>query len=1150
MAGETHLDSISDFPSLLTYLEEELDWPIDAASFDEATFGYSPAELGLRDEAVGGNIEIKQLRPLVDNQPWGVFFLNLPHKRLSKTIVSNILGRLTVKKRAASSDPGRPAFAKSDLLFIASTGSDRDRRLAFAHFRDDPAGGNAATLELLGWDEDDTPRRLKLTASTLAEKLRWPEDTTNATDWRKQWSAAFGHADTFTNVRDVKAMAVALAALARRIRSRASELIAAQTAEGSMVKLHAAFKEALIHDLTVDGFADTYAQTIAYGLLSTAISRNSGALTQDDLPLNVAATSPFLKEMLATFIEAGGRRGGQDGEGLNFDELGVSEVVRLLQEADMTAVLADFDRRNPDEDPVIHFYELFLKQYDPVQKVKRGVFYTPRPVVGFIVRSVDEVLRNEFGLADGLASTTTWAEMIASKPAIKLPDGAKPSDPFVRILDPATGTGTFLVECVDLIHNTMVGKWKVEGKREDEIRRRWNDYVPKHLLPRLNGFELMMAPYAIAHVKLGLKLWDTGYRFGSDARAQIYLTNALEPAHNLNMQLAFMSEALAHEARAANLAKAAAFTVLIGNPPYSGISSNMQPWAQALVDRFRYIKGKALGERKSWLQNDYVKFFALALRSLENSGAGVIGYITDNSYLDGPTFRGLRYQVATEFSCAQVLDLGGKSTVASTGAKDENVFDIQQGVAILVLDLSPGNRPLVRVGRLRGPVADKFKVLSNLGIAQVANTQGHPRDEFYDFFDRPISSIEVEYSQFPQLNSLFESNSVGVQTSRDHLAVAFTLPELASVIDRLVDASVPDEVLRSEWFSNASPNSKYLPGDTRGWQLSQVRVKLRKSQDQASALVPIAYRPMDKRYFAATELLSDWPRPELASAMRLDGNLCLNVVRRTENDREYDYVLVSDTIPSNHFVSLKDGSYGFPLWSAPQLDGNARLNIAPAFMDRLEELTATSLALQGDRSTGVDRGAFRARQAFDWIYAILHSPKYRMRYSSYLKIDFARIPLPRDGRFFQALVPFGTELVALHLLDPDVSPILVDPKSVRFAGAGDGRVTRTAADFESDAWESGRMYVSDSQWFETVPERVANFHIGGFRPARKWLKDRAARGGKSRSSGRLLTGEDILHYRRMVVAMDRTIDIMVEIDRVIEANGGWPEAFRGMPSSG
>lgn len=631
------LDTITDFPALVDYLRDELEWPIAAdISLDEATYDVTPEEIGLKSSAVGGAIEIKQLRPLNRAQPWGVFFLNLPSAKLPVTLVRNILGKLAIKKRASANSSERAAFARHDLLFIAATGSAPDRRLAFAHFADDDTKGDASTLKVLGWDADDTPRRLGLTESSLRTKLHWPDDPTDADHWRKQWGGAFAHADTRTVVRDSKAMAKALAALARRIRDRARELIDAQTANGSLVKLHKAFKEALIHDLTPEGFADTYAQTIAYGLLSTAISRASGALTQDDMAANVAGTSPFLKEMLGTFIEAGGRKSGK-AQGLDFDELGITEVVELLRNAEMEAVLADFDRRNPDEDPVIHFYELFLKEYDAAQKVKRGVFYTPRPVVGFIVRSVDEVLRTEFGLEDGLASTATWAEVIAASQGredarITLPAGAKDSDPFVRILDPATGTGTFLVECVDLIYKTMVAKWKATGKRASEIKTLWNAYVPAHLLPRLTGFELMMAPYAIAHVKLGLKLADTGYTFGSDARAQIFLTNALEPAQDMDMQLAFMSEALAHEAKAANTAKETRFTVVVGNPPYSPSVSDPPAIIRALE-----IWKKDLNETKSDLNREEWKFLRFSTDLIQKSGVGQIGFIINRDYLDGIT---------------------------------------------------------------------------------------------------------------------------------------------------------------------------------------------------------------------------------------------------------------------------------------------------------------------------------------------------------------------------------------------------------------------------------------------------------------------------------------------------------------------------------
>ena len=353
-------------------------------------------------------------------------------------------------------------------------------------------------------------------------------------------------------------------------------------ARGHLRTLHRAFKSALIHDLSEEAFADTYAQTVTYGLLTAAISRtemsdgrNGTVLTQDDVPDMGPVTNPFLKEMLQEFLKVGGRK-----RGVDFDELGVNEVVDLLrgEQTDLPAILRDFGNRQPGEDPVIHFYERFLKAYDAKLKIKRGVFYTPKPVVSYIVRSVHELLQTEFGLEDGLAATVTWGKMLEKRPDLKLPlltdapnetRTISPGEPFVQILDPATGTATFLVEVIDVIYERLTEKWKAEGLSGEQRKDAWNAYVPKHLLPRLHGYELMMAPYAIAHMKIGLKLSETGYRFDTEERARVYLTNALEPWQK---QLTLPDfEALAHEAEAVNRIKQyKRFAVVVGNPPYAG----------------------------------------------------------------------------------------------------------------------------------------------------------------------------------------------------------------------------------------------------------------------------------------------------------------------------------------------------------------------------------------------------------------------------------------------------------------------------------------------------------------------------------------------------------------------------------------------------
>jgi predicted helicase len=402
--------------------------------------------------------------------------------------------------------------------------------------------------------------------------------------WRAQWSSAFslGYGQV---INDAKTLALAMAELAKRIRRRVNTVLALENDSGHLRQMHKAFKDNLIADLSDDAFADMFAQTITYGLFTARASRSSGALVADNLADMVPSTNPFLKELLGSFLSAAGRARSRQ-KRVDFDELGINEVVTTLREVPMDAVLRSFNATKPGDDPVIHFYEDFLKAYDRAMRAKRGVFYTPSPVVQFIVRSVDEILKTEFGIEDGLASTISWGEMMVRKPELKLPNFCTAATPFVQVLDPATGTGTFIVEVITQIHAHMLAKWRKQGKlTKDQWQPLWVGYVKHHLLPRLYAFELMMAPYAIAHMKIGLKLAETGYTFPVDGpRVNVFLTNALEPAHTINPGLAFEAPMLAHEAAAANRVKEQlAATVIVGNPPYSGDSGNQGDWITKLM---------------------------------------------------------------------------------------------------------------------------------------------------------------------------------------------------------------------------------------------------------------------------------------------------------------------------------------------------------------------------------------------------------------------------------------------------------------------------------------------------------------------------------------------------------------------------------------
>jgi hypothetical protein len=521
------LANIRTFPSLVRYLRDRMGWPIETDDFEQLTFEYSPEELGIDAKNAAKIQEIRRLRPLVPNQPWGIFFVKFEPKRLPVIALRRILSQVALKKRASANRAERQAWVADDLLFVSNYGEGDERKISFAHFSVPGDRIELPTLKVLGWDNLDTALHLAEVARELTSRLAWPDDANNVELWRSTWRGAFTlrHGEVVTTSKE---LSISLAQLAQAIRDRIRTALRIETDQGPLTKLMKAFQEALVHDLDADGFADMYAQTIAYGLLSARIS-DPEKKTADDFAAHMR-TNPFLRELMETFLKVGGRRGKAGGPGIDFDELGVSEVVDLLDAAQMEAVIQDFGDKNRQEDPVIYFYELFLSEYDNQLKVQRGVFYTPQSVVSYIVRSVHELLQTEFGIVDGLADPITWGEMLNRHPGLKLPPltdvpgetkTISPDEPFVQILDPATGTATFLVETIDVIHRTLVAKWQKQGLSDAQQRTAWNEYVPKHLLPRLHAYELMMAPYAIAHMKLGLKLHETGYRFGTGTRPHL-----------------------------------------------------------------------------------------------------------------------------------------------------------------------------------------------------------------------------------------------------------------------------------------------------------------------------------------------------------------------------------------------------------------------------------------------------------------------------------------------------------------------------------------------------------------------------------------------------------------------------------------------------
>jgi len=1123
------LQEIKTLPSLLKYLKDDLNWPIGSDATEDVTFDYDPAELGF-DTASTANIEeVRQLRPLTAGQKWGIFWVKFGKKQLPVQMLRRALGNLVVKKRASTKKTDKAAWQMHDLLFISAYGDDSNRHITFAHFSQEEDSENSLpVLKVLGWDDDDTLLHLKHTYKTLVSSLDWDKtDTTDPDAWRKQWSSAFtlGHREV---INTTKELVEQLAKLATVIKKSVLTSIKAETEKGPWRKLMLAFQKTLIKDLDEDQFADVIAQTISYGLLTARLS-SDGQISLKNLVDMVPSTNPFLKELLQHFLTSAGMKGLFD-----VDEAGINDVVELLNHANAQAIRNDFGKKTDGEDPVIHFYEHFLGAYNKKLKVERGVFYTPQPIVSYIVRSVHELLQKEFGLEDGLADTSTWAEVKSKNNSLKLPEGIKDPkiEPFVQILDPATGTATFLIEVIDVIHATMIAKWNKERISKADQIKKWNTYVPTHLLPRLYAYELMMAPYAIAHMKVGLKLNETGFTaweiLGPENRANIFLTNALEPWEKQLNLIGF--DALAHEAAAVNeIKRQKHFTVIIGNPPYSGISANMSDAIVDLVEPYKKINGVTLGERKIWVQDDYKKFIRFSQLKLETTCCGVLGFITNHGFINEPTSRGMRHNLLGTFPRVTVLDLHGslkKREACPDGSPDRNVFDIEPGVAISFFRSGGREGAGVVHGELWGLREAKYDWLLRNTVGTTKWAAASPSPEFYLFIPQN-DDTRAEFSHFLSITDIFESGSNGIQTSRDHVVYGFRQAECRSVIEdfRLEETSLSTKELREKYWPGKKV-ANYAPGDTRGWRVQEARKDLRQDTEWEAKFRRALYRPFDFQMLFYADYMIDWPRTEVMSQMlRPNLSLCVGRAGSAADNQEWNITFVANTLVDMNLF-YRGGNVSYPLRFAPVPDGldfdcKPRPNFKGTFLNDLSRTLGLPQTRDFDLPASVT-----PEDIFHYVYAVFHSPGYRSRYAEFLKIDFPRLPLTGSLELFRTLARLGAELTALHLLE---SPRLDQPIT-EFIGSRNTEVDKVS-------WSRDTVWMDKAQTsgIRGVREPVWEFHIGGYQVCEKWLKDR---------KGRKLTKEDIEHYRKIVVAISETIRLMAEIDKVIDEHGGWPSAFQ------
>ncbi|MFW6116372.1 MAG: type ISP restriction/modification enzyme [bacterium] len=799
-----------------------------------------------------------------------------------------------------------------------------------------------------------------------------------------------------------------------------------------------AFAEVLVPELdepeNVGQFADMFAQTLAYGLFSARILHERGTFTRQRAQGLIPKTNPFLRDLF--YYITGPRLEDEPYAGL------VEDLVQLLALADMHAVLADFGKRTRQEDPTLHFYETFLAAYDPELRDRRGVRYTPNPVVSYIVRSVDILLKDKFGLPRGLADTT------------RLPDGTHK----LLLLDPACGTATFLYGVIDLIREDFM---------KAENAGMWAGYVRDHLLPRIFGFELLMAPYAVAHFKLALQLaghdlsetqqpiW--AYDFKSDERNNVYLTNTLEaPEHDFEQASLFGSTRIvAEEAQAANVVKKdLPIMVVLGNPPYAGHSANDNPWIDGLlkgelpdgtkVRSYYEVDGHPLRERNTkWLQDDYVKFIRFAQRRIDQTGGGILAFITNNGYLDNPTFRGMRQALMESFNEIYVLDLHGnarKGEVAPDGSPDENVFDIMQGVAIGIMVRTSGQKSsTVYHAHSWGAREAKYARLVENDISTIEWQELSPASPFYLFIPQE-TDLRAEYQEGRSLEQLTSLRSIGMNTHRDGFAIAFEPSILQCRISDLVGEA-----------SNDTLRERYGLNDTYDFSLSEARHALRSTDDRVSFILPCVYRPFDFRFIVYHPSILDRPRRALNKHFVRRDNVGLVTTRQTQ---EPFAALVTSQVCGQHKIVAKyDGSYVFPLYLYPDEDpatlfdntatspwqpdpnyGNRVPNLSEGFVEDFEE--RLGIFFDPHKTDTVPGEIFGPRDGLAYIYAVFHSPTYRERYAEFLKIDFPRVPLTSDEDLFWNLVELGSELIDLHLMDHPKLAVTI----TSFPVPGDNRV--------------------------------------------------------------------------------------------------------------
>ena len=842
--------------------------------------------------------------------------------------------------------------------------------------------------------------------------------------------------------------------------------------------LYESFEKYLITGIDKDDFCDLYAQTLTYGLF-TARLRCKNEFDRREAFYVIPKTFGILRDIFRI---------------ISLEDIPeqmewiIDDIAYLLAHVDVNNVFEKYKMEKKGEDPVIYFYENFLTEYDPKEREKRGVYYTPHPVVSYIVRSLNIILKENFGISDGL------------------------SDKKVTVLDPAGGTLSFLEEAIKIATDEFKEKYGVGSLK---------GFIKDHILHDFYAFELMMAPYVIGHMRLSFLLNDYGYELSSDERIKYYLTNTLDMNVISDSAIPIISSISDESKNAENVKKEIPILVIMGNPPYSIQSGTLSKDARALVEKYKYINGERIKEKGALqfeknIQDDYVKFIAFAQWKIELAGEGVLGFITNHSYLDNPTLRGMRQSLMNTFNEIYILDLHGNSLKKERcpdGSKDENIFDIRQGVAIAFFVKKKDVKEYeVCHSQIWGTREKKYEFLLANDIKTTEWKKLEPKSEFYLFVSRDEELLE-DYENFVKITDIFPVNSTGIVTARDNFVIDTDKKALESRILNFKNSKLSDDDLHTFFQINKK----------KGWNIRKAWNSLQSISDYdlSKYILPVLYRPFDVRWISYHDSLIWTPSKRVMHHM-MQENLGLLTCRQ-QNKVGFCHALVCGNIVESSAVSNKtrEINYLFPLYLYPSADKNEM------FEENLSTEKQSNIKPEIlDMFTGYYGKQLLPEEIFYYIYAVLYSNTYRTKYAEFLKIDFPRIPFTNDYDVFVKMSALGKRLTLLHLLQSSE----LDPPIAKFQGAGDSAVNKVAlnpmkriSDYKGLNERGNRVYINDTQYFEGIYKEVFEYQIGGYQVLSKWLKDR---------KGRYMTLEDSIAYSKIATSISKTIEIQKEIDTV------------------